>query len=155
MPPRSPARLAAVAALATALLVPAGATLVSGQGTGSISVNWGTTGGDLTATVTTGCYSRQIILNVAVEPAFNKEFSFENFDQAVIKKDVPSNCINRYAVIEDLSGIHFTGDSRFEWGPNCLIQFSFKIGGSEHFPEFLGGGWSSIEIGLKMVEYEV
>lgn len=62
--------------------VPAGATIASGQGTNSISVNWGSTGGNVVATITTGCYSRQIVLNVAVEPAFAKEFSFENFDQA-------------------------------------------------------------------------
>ncbi|MFN7117727.1 MAG: family 16 glycosylhydrolase, partial [Saprospiraceae bacterium] len=62
--------------------VPAGATIASGQGTNTISVNWGNTGGDIVANVTTGCYTRQIVLNVAVEPAYAKAFSFENFDQA-------------------------------------------------------------------------
>ncbi len=62
--------------------VPAGATIISGQSTNSITVNWGTTGGDVIATVNASCYTRQIKVNVLVEPAFVKEFSFENFDQS-------------------------------------------------------------------------
>lgn len=59
---------------------PAGATIASGQGTNSIIVNWGGTRGDLTATISNGCYNRVITLNVIVEAALARELSFENFD---------------------------------------------------------------------------
>ncbi len=60
--------------------VPAGATIAAGQGTNSITVNWGGTRGDLTATISNGCYNRVITLNVMVEAALARELSFENFD---------------------------------------------------------------------------
>lgn len=62
--------------------VPAGATIVSGQGTNRLTVNWGSSGGDLVATINHTCYTRQIKLNVKVAAALAREFSFENFDQA-------------------------------------------------------------------------
>ncbi|MFN7119091.1 MAG: family 16 glycosylhydrolase [Saprospiraceae bacterium] len=46
--------------------VPAGATIASGQGTNSISVNWGNSGGTIVATINNGCYNRQIELDVLV-----------------------------------------------------------------------------------------
>ena len=61
--------------------VPAGATIVSGQGTSQAVVNFGTTPGNVVATFNTACGSKQLTIPVLVEPAFNKEFSFENFDQ--------------------------------------------------------------------------
>ncbi len=64
--------------------VPAGASILSGQGANSISVNWGNSGGEIVATINNGCYNRQIALNVAVEAALAYEFSFENFDQAAL-----------------------------------------------------------------------
>lgn len=61
---------------------PAGAAIASGQGTNSISVNWGSATGDLIANISNTCYNRQITLNVLVEAALAREFSFENFDNA-------------------------------------------------------------------------
>jgi beta-glucanase (GH16 family) len=61
--------------------VPAGATIVSGQGSAQITVNFGSASGNVTATFNTACGSQQLTLPVTVEPAFNKEFSFENFDE--------------------------------------------------------------------------
>ncbi len=61
--------------------VPGGATIAAGQGTSSVSVNWGNTSGNLVANISNGCYNRQITLNVGVEAALAKELSFENFDQ--------------------------------------------------------------------------
>lgn len=61
--------------------VPAGATIAAGQGTDRVTVNWGSATGDLVATISNGCYNRQITLNVLVEAALAREFSFKNFDQ--------------------------------------------------------------------------
>jgi beta-glucanase (GH16 family) len=61
--------------------VPAGASIVSGQGTTQIVVNFGSSSGNVTATVNTTCGAQQLVIPVFVEPSFNKEFSFENFDQ--------------------------------------------------------------------------
>ena len=61
--------------------VPAGATITSGQGTSQLTVNFGNTSGNVIATFTTACGTQQLTIPVAVEPPFNKEFSFENFDQ--------------------------------------------------------------------------
>lgn len=61
--------------------VPAGATIVSGQGTSSISVDWGSTGGLVVASYSTGCETQQLQVAVRVEPPFSREFSFENFDE--------------------------------------------------------------------------
>jgi beta-glucanase (GH16 family) len=60
--------------------VPAGASIVSGQGSSSITVNWGTTGGNVTAIVGTSCGNVTLATDVFVEPAYVKDFSFLNFD---------------------------------------------------------------------------
>jgi beta-glucanase (GH16 family) len=60
--------------------VPAGASIVSGQGTDSIVVDWGATGGAVTADISSGCGTSQLSLEVVVEPAYDYDFSFENFD---------------------------------------------------------------------------
>ena len=46
--------------------VPAGASIVSGQGTGEIVVDWGCSGGDITVDITTSCGTETISLNVNV-----------------------------------------------------------------------------------------
>lgn len=61
--------------------IPAGSTIVSGQGTAQVVVNFGTTSGNVTATFNTTCGTQQLVIPVYVEPAFNREFSFENFDE--------------------------------------------------------------------------
>lgn len=60
--------------------VPAGAAIVSGQGTSSIAVNWGDTGGDVVCAVSSNCGNQQYVINVKVEPNYVYELSFENFD---------------------------------------------------------------------------
>lgn len=62
--------------------VPTGATIVSGAGTSSITVDWGTTSGNVSCDVTTSCATKQYSILVIVEPPFSKEFAFENFDAA-------------------------------------------------------------------------
>lgn len=89
--------------------VPAGATIISGQGTSSITVNWGDLGGDVVVTIGNDCYNRQIILNVAVEAPIAKEFSFENFDQTpLITKVFASGTLNEGVANPETSGINMS-----------------------------------------------
>lgn len=60
--------------------VPEGATIVSGQGSNTIIVNWGDAGGELKVMVEDQCITEDYGLQVEVEEAFAREFSFENFD---------------------------------------------------------------------------
>ncbi len=62
--------------------VPSGATIVSGQGTDSITVDWGTDGGDVTVNVASDCASEVLAVPVLVEPRYDYDFTFENFDDA-------------------------------------------------------------------------
>ncbi len=63
--------------------VPAGATIVAGQGTSTVSVDWGpaTAGGPVTAQVTSGCGTpNSYALNVTAEAPFVADKVFENFE---------------------------------------------------------------------------
>lgn len=60
--------------------VPEGATIVSGQGTADLIIDWGTEGGTITADISSDCGDQSIQLDVEVESPFFKAFSFENFD---------------------------------------------------------------------------
>lgn len=60
--------------------VPAGATIASGQGTNTIMVNWGTTGGDVSAVATvSGCDTKTYKLAVSTEPQLPVEKIHEDF----------------------------------------------------------------------------
>lgn len=61
--------------------VPAGATVVSGQGSSSILVDFGTESGLVSASFNNGCTSQSLSAQVEVEPPYIKSFSFENFDE--------------------------------------------------------------------------
>ncbi|MFT4738392.1 MAG: beta-glucanase (GH16 family) [Paraglaciecola sp.] len=61
--------------------VPAGATIVSGQGTPNMILDWGTTAGTITAAVSTACGVETLVMNTNMAPPYAKEFSFENFDE--------------------------------------------------------------------------
>lgn len=60
--------------------VPAGASIVSGQGSSTILVDFGVESGLVSAFYDDGCTSQSLNLNVEVEPPYIKSFSFENFD---------------------------------------------------------------------------
>ncbi|PHN08101.1 Ig-like domain-containing protein [Flavilitoribacter nigricans] len=60
--------------------VPSGATIVSGQGTSEVTVDFGSASGPVSATINDGCTVYDLAIAVEVEPAFVYEFSFENFD---------------------------------------------------------------------------
>ena len=62
--------------------VPSGATIVS-TSNNEIVVNWGTTGGTVSAVFTNVCGDQQLLeVEVAMEAQIAKAFSFENFDEA-------------------------------------------------------------------------
>ncbi len=61
--------------------VPSGATVVSGQGTKQITVNFGNTSGNVVASFSTSCGAQTLTIPVEVEPPYSKSFSFENFDE--------------------------------------------------------------------------
>ena len=61
--------------------VPAGATVVSGQGSPTAIIDWGTTGGNVSASFSIGCGMQTLAMDVLVEAAYVKDFSFENFDE--------------------------------------------------------------------------
>jgi len=60
--------------------VPAGASIVSGQGSSSITVDWGGESGDVTVAITSGCGDDVLAMPVRVDPLYAYDFSFENFD---------------------------------------------------------------------------
>lgn len=60
--------------------VPAGSTIVSGQGTSEIIVDFGTESGIVSANFNDGCSTKTLSLAIEVEPPYTKEYSFENFD---------------------------------------------------------------------------
>lgn len=64
--------------------VPAGATIVAGQGTRTISVDWGPTsaGGLVSAQVKASCSTNAYALNVVTEAPFVADKVFENFETA-------------------------------------------------------------------------
>ena len=64
--------------------VPAGATIVSGQGSNSINVDFGTESGVVSATFNDGCSSQSLNLPVEVEQPYIKDISFENFDEPAL-----------------------------------------------------------------------
>ena len=72
--------ITAIAGAAYNWSVPAGATITSGQGTNAVTVNWGTTGGDVSVTATTsGCTANTYKLAVTTEAAIPVEKIHEDF----------------------------------------------------------------------------
>ena len=88
--------------------VPAGASIVAGQGTGTISVDWGanSAGGPVSVQVTSGCNSapKSYALNVTTEAPFVADKVFENFESppaftyttitGTLSKGVPNPLVN-------------------------------------------------------------
>lgn len=60
--------------------VPAGAAIASGQGTSTVTVDWGTSGGELSVDLTSGCGNETLSTDVVVDPPYVRASSFENFD---------------------------------------------------------------------------
>jgi beta-glucanase (GH16 family) len=60
--------------------VPTGSTIVSGQGSSQITVDFGTTSGEINASFNDGCSTNNLTQFIEVESAYIKDFSFENFD---------------------------------------------------------------------------
>ncbi|ANQ49564.2 family 16 glycosylhydrolase [Flammeovirga sp. MY04] len=64
--------------------VPSGATIVSGQGTNTVSVNFGSSGGDITCNVSNSCITNTYKIDVLVEPNYVYSSTFENFDAPAV-----------------------------------------------------------------------
>ena len=60
--------------------MPAGAAIKSGQGTNRIVVDWGQTGGEVKASVTSSCGTNSYALDVTSERPFVADKVFENFE---------------------------------------------------------------------------
>lgn len=60
--------------------VPAGATIVSGQGTNTVKINLGNTSGNVTSTITSSCGTTVLNEYVSVQPPYFYEYSFANMD---------------------------------------------------------------------------
>jgi beta-glucanase (GH16 family) len=75
-------RIDAVTGATYSWSVPAGATIVSGQGTNAIQVNWGTSAGGNVAVTTavSGCPTGAYSLGVTVSPALQLDRLYENFE---------------------------------------------------------------------------
>lgn len=67
------------AATSISWTVPSGATIVSGQGTSAITVDFGNESGDVTATISS-CGGTVLSRRVTVDPPLFFEHTFENFD---------------------------------------------------------------------------
>ena len=61
--------------------VPEEATIISGQGTPTLTLDWAGAGGTVSAATTLACGADTLSLDVTVEPAFGKLRSLENFDE--------------------------------------------------------------------------
>lgn len=64
--------------------VPDGASIVSGQGTDQITVNWGNGSGQVEVTINSDCITENLALYVLVETPLQYDFSFENFDDPAL-----------------------------------------------------------------------
>ncbi|UOQ73141.1 family 16 glycosylhydrolase [Hymenobacter cellulosilyticus] len=74
-------RLDPIAGATYSWTVPAGATITSGQGTSSIQVNWGTTGGDVTASVAVnGCAATTYTKVVTVSTPLQLDRVYEDYE---------------------------------------------------------------------------
>lgn len=60
--------------------VPSDANIVSGQGTDSVTIDFGSESGTVSASFNDGCSSQSLSMPVEVEPPYVKSFAFENFD---------------------------------------------------------------------------
>ena len=74
-------RIDTISGAAYSWTVPTGATILSGQGTNLITVNWGNTGGDVTVNVTTpGCATKTFSRTVQLKPALVADKLYEDFE---------------------------------------------------------------------------
>lgn len=74
--------------------VPTGATIVSGQGTSTVKINFGSASGNVNATVTSSCGTTVLSEYVAVQLPYFYQFSFANLD------------VNGYANLISTSGTY-------------------------------------------------
>lgn len=125
--------------------VPAGASIVSGQSTSSIVVDWGNTSGDVTASYNPGCGAETLALNVKVEPPFVQEYTFENFDDpanatlsasdgilTVVTNPTPDAVNGSANVAEYIRNSAATFDN-FQYSTSSITDASLYVSGDKKF----------------------
>lgn len=125
--------------------LPTGTTIVSGQGSSSIVVDWGATGGDVIASYDPGCGAETLTLNVKVEPPFIQEFTFENFDDpanatlsaadgtlTVVGNPSPDAVNGSVNVAEYIRNSSATFDN-FQYSTTSITDASLYVNGDKKF----------------------
>ncbi len=88
--------------------VPTGASIVSGQGSQSITVDWGeNASGDLAVTITNSCGSHNLSLPVLVEPTLAQESVLDNFeDQRNLTYTFHDGSLNQSAANPEINSVN-------------------------------------------------
>ena len=105
---------------------PADATIVSGQGTSSITVDFGDLSGAVAADVTGGCGSPQLAIDVVVEPPLFFDFTLENFDDPPNATRTFSTGTLAVVANPDPSGVNTTATVA-EYTRNSAEQFDVLV----------------------------
>lgn len=102
--------------------VPTGASIVSGQGTNTIKVNFGNASGNVNATVTSGCGTTVLSEYVAVQPPYFYQFSYTNLDVTGYANLISNS--GTYSVVSNpsLSGVNTSALSA-KYVRNSLEQY--------------------------------
>ncbi|MBO9566718.1 MAG: family 16 glycosylhydrolase [Niastella sp.] len=113
--------------------VPAGATIVSGQGTNAISVNWGTTPGDVTVSVTTpGCSAKTFSRKVLFKQPLGASKVYDDFEGTRLASYGPLTGTLVQAVANPLAERMNTSSLVGRYTRNAAIQYdNFYIGNME------------------------
>ncbi len=86
--------------------VPSGATIVSGQGTSSITVDFGTSSGDVSVVLANSCLSTTLTAAVFVEPTESVDTVYEDFEGNRLTLVSASGSLNDNVANPDTSGVN-------------------------------------------------
>jgi beta-glucanase (GH16 family) len=108
--------------------VPEGATIVSGQGTNQIAVDWGDAGGDIQVEVNGPCETETLTVNVFVEPPLARIITFENFDDPpLVTFNFSDGDLDEEALNPDPSNEINTSERVGEYNRNIGSQFDVLV----------------------------
>ena len=89
--------------------VPAGAEITSGQGTANLAIKWGSTGGEVKASIESACGKKEVKVYVRVEPGIARDKALENFDDSSpLKLTFSNGTFSDNVVNPNTSGINTT-----------------------------------------------
>jgi len=124
-------------------VVPAGAAIVSGQGTNAISMHWGTTPGDVTVNVTTpGCSVKSFSRKVAFKQPLGASKVYDDFEGTRLATYGPLTGTLQQAVANPLAERMNTSSLVGKYTRNAAIQYdNFYIGsvGTTNAMDFVQG----------------